>query len=180
MFSLVLLTVLAQPPAAPAAPRGAPPEQAVAIIDGEGNLRITQISFPCGYGNGPGGSETETAVLVKRGAAKVPVKVKVNSLVLTTTELPANVVDAYTVDGKPITADKLAALLAKERTVLVSRDGKRIDPFHLDLYKEGTIVLVPPADTLQSAGGPYEGVIPDRGTQQPPPIPEPLEKLRDR
>jgi hypothetical protein len=180
MFSLVLLTVLAQPPAAPAGPGGAPPEQAVAIIDGEGKLRITQISFPCGYGNGPGGSATETAVLVKRGADKVRVKVKVNSLVLTTTELPANVVDAYTVDGKPIAAEKLAAMLAKERTVLISRDGKKIDPFHLDLYKEGTIILVPPADALQPAVAPYDNPIPGRGPQPLPPIPEPLEKLRDR
>jgi hypothetical protein len=176
-FSLILMTALAQPPAETAAPGGLPPEQAVAIIDGEGKLRITQVSFPCGYG--AGASEAESAVLVKRGADKVPVKVKVNSLILTTTELPASVVDAYTVDGKPIAPDKLATMLAKERTVLVAKDGRKIDAFHLDLYKEGTIVLVPPANTLRAGAGAYDSPNYGRGPETVPTIRETPEKPKN-
>ena len=156
MFSLVLLTALAPAAPEPAAPSGLPPDQAVAIIDSKGNLRITQASTPNGYG--PETPEAEVAVLVKRGDEKVAVKVKTTSVILTTVELPANAVEAFTVDGKTIVAEKLATLLAKERTVLVALDGKKVDPFLLELYKEGTIVLVPPANTLGSGnGGPYYG-----------------------
>ena len=85
---------------------------------------------------------------------------------VTTMELPANCVDAYTVDGKSLTVEKLATLLEKERTVLVALDGKKIDPFLLELYKEGTIVLVPPANTMNMGYGgygepPVEVVIPE-------------------
>ena len=45
MLSFVLAAALAA--AEPAAPSGAPPEQAVAIIDGQGNLRITIASCNC-------------------------------------------------------------------------------------------------------------------------------------
>jgi hypothetical protein len=160
MFSLVLLTTLAQPAPELVAPSGLPPESAVAIIDGEGKLRITQVNYP-GYTLGPAPHETEATVLVKRGDEKVTVTVKVTSLVLTTTEFPANVVDAYTVDGKAITPQDLATMLAKERTVLVSRNGKKVDPFHLELYKVGTIVLAPPpgrpAPSFNEGYAPIEG-----------------------
>src|SRR5262249_35765784 len=119
-------------------------------IDAKGNLRITRASSPCGYG-----PETETAVLVKRGDEKVAVKVKHTSVILTTVELPASAVEAYTADGKPISAEKLATALAKERTVLVALDGRKVDPFLLQLYKDDAIVLVPPANTLGALqGGP--------------------------
>lgn len=141
MFSIVLMTALAQP-----APGGAQPAQVVARID-KGNLTITFVTdFPSGgYGSGPG-----TVVPV---SGKAPVKVKVTSVVVTTAELPAKEVAAYSTDGKAISAETLANLLAKERTVLIALDGKKIDPFQLQLYKEGTIVLVPPANTLNLSGG---------------------------
>ncbi len=34
-------------------------------------------------------------------------------------------------------------------------DGKKVDPFLLQLYKEGTTVLVPPANTLNMSPGGY-------------------------
>jgi len=105
---------------------------------------------------------------------KVPVKakVKVTTVMVTTAELSAKHVEAYTADGRPINGEKLKTLLAKERTVLVAMDGKKLDPFHLQLYKDDTIVLVPPANTL-NMGGAY-GAYGGYGSPVTPPIvPEP-------
>src|SRR5439155_20356652 len=89
-------------------------------------------------------------------------------------------VEAYSVDGKAISAETLTTLLAKERTVLVAVDGKKLDPFYLQLYKEGTIILVPPANTLNIPGqgggvGGNSGVepVPTPGEKLPPPLPLP-------
>ena len=92
---------------------------------------------------------------------KEPVKVKVTSAIVTTMELAAKEVEAYNVDGKRISAETLASLLAKDRPVLLALDGKKVDPFQLQLYKEGTIVLVPPANTLNIGGsdGPGFGLV---------------------
>ena len=176
MYSLLVLAALAQPAPEAATPGGARPEQALAKIDGKGKLTITLVSPAC---PGPGGPETTVTVYEKKGTEKVAVqvKVKVASVVLTTAELPAKYVEAYTVEGTAITGDNLAEMLTKERTVLVAMDGKKVDPFHLQLYKEGTIVLVPPANTLVPGFGGYVGayggsVVP----VSPPPPPMPLEK----
>jgi hypothetical protein len=149
VYTLLVLSALAQPAPEGAAPGSAPPEQVLATIDAKGKLTLTHLTCAC---YGPAVHEQTVT-----GKDKVPVKVKVSSVVLTTAELPAKSVEAYSVDGKAISAETLATLLAKERTVLVSMDGKKLDPFYLQLYKEGTIVLVPPANTLNIGGavGPY-------------------------
>jgi hypothetical protein len=109
---------------------------------------------------------------------------------LTIVELPAHVVQACTVDGKTIEAAKLGELLAKERAVLIALDGKRVDPFHLELYKEGTIVLVTPANLwnrgsgmLGFPGGPGGGYG-SYGTtpyyDSPPPMKGPIQPDKDR
>jgi hypothetical protein len=170
MYSLLLLTVLAQPAREPAALGDSPPEQVLASIDGKGKLTITSVSSGC---FGSVSREHTVQAQEAKGMGKVPVKVKVASLVVTTAELPARFVEAYTTDGKAISTETLANLLAKERTVLVALDGKKVDPFYLQLYKEGTIVLVPPANTL-NLGGPQAYVMPFGGAYAPPPhMPEP-------
>jgi hypothetical protein len=90
---------------------------------------------------------------------------------VTTAELPAEFVEAYTTDGRLIPAEKLATMLEKERTVLVAVDGKKVDPFFLQLYKEGTIVLIPPPNALNlGVGGAYGGaaVLPVPAPPAPP------------
>jgi hypothetical protein len=93
-----------------------------------------------------------------------------------TAELPAKYVEAYTVDGKAISAEKLAPMLQKEHTVLVSMDGKKVDPFYLQLYKEGTIILVPPANTFGMGGGPL--IAPAQGNVTPEVFPPPREERK--
>ena len=113
MYTLLVVAALIQPPAEPAAPGGSPPEQVLASIDARGKLTITHVTCAC-YGP----ATRETNVTVKGEKAKV----RTTSLVVTTTELPAKFVEAFTTDGKTIAADKLPEMLAKERTVLIALD----------------------------------------------------------
>jgi len=200
MYSLLLLSVLAQP-----APGGAQPTQAQARID-KGNLTITMINVidhggaGC-YGSGlPALPPRDGGDPPKKDTDKVAVKVKVTTLAVISAEMPAKSVEAYTTDGKAISAETLANLLTKERTVLVALDGKKVDPFHLQVYKDGTIVLVPPANTLNrhhgGLGGYYQprterydddprDTIPPERFKKPdpreiiPPMPQ-LDPKRDR
>jgi uncharacterized protein (TIGR03000 family) len=148
MLYFVLLALLAQPgdtPPVPGAPSdlGMAPEQGVAVIDDKGTLTITRIDRGFGMMNA---KEVWLKTPAKKEGEKVEVKAKVTSVQLTVVELPTNVVEAYTVDGKAIARAKLADMLAKERTALIALNGKKVEPFHLELYKEGTIVLVTPAN----------------------------------
>jgi hypothetical protein len=181
LVNLVLLTALAQPAAEPAAPGALPPEQAMAVIDAQGNLKITIVSCAC---YGPAEQEVEAAVPDKPGPDKAAakVKVKVTSVLVTTAELSAKAVEAYTADGASLGKEKLAELLARERTVLVATDGKKVDPFFLELYKEGTVVLVPPANVLGGGANPYSGpmVVPAPEPRRIPDAPDkPAEKPLD-
>ncbi len=176
MFSLIVLAALAQPPAAEVA-TGAEPVQGLAAIDTKGHLTIWRVSPTC-YGQMHQEIDLKSGNPKDGDKDKVVAKAKVTNLQLTVVEMPAKSVEAYTVDGKAIAADKLAELLAKERTVLITTDGKKSDPFHLQLYKEGTIVLVPPAsiwgpDQFATPFGP-PGVVPTPLPEVPPP---PLPKL---
>jgi len=177
-FSLVLLAALAQAAPEPAAPSGMPPEQALAIIDAKGNLMITHVACSCVAF--PGGEAVMPAHDPKGDRDKAPAKAKVKtvSVMVTTAELPARNVEAYTADGRAINAEKLRTLLEKERSVLVAMDGKKLDPFHLQLYKDDTTVLVPPANTLNMGGyiggyGGYPVPVP------PPTAPEELKRRPD-
>src|SRR5262249_25048441 len=51
-------------------------------------------------------------------------------------------VHAYGVDGKRIETKSVEERLKKEIPVLVSANGQPVDPFHLLLIKEGTLILV--------------------------------------
>jgi hypothetical protein len=180
MFPLALLALaLAEPvepvqPALPAPAGGLPPTQMLASIDGAGQLRLTCVSAaPC---EGPGVREQLVPLPGAGGPNKLPnqVKVKVSTLIVTTVEIAAKHVEAYTIDGRPIAAEKLATLLAKERSVLVAADGKKVDPFLLQLYKEDTIILVPPANALPTGPGGFGAVSP---LAMPLPIPAPAPLL---
>jgi hypothetical protein len=148
------------------------PEQVMASIDAKGKLTIVHVSCNC---YGPGMNEMAVDVPGKKDEKPAKIKVKVSSVVMTTVELPAKHVEAFTAGGERIDAEKLAKLLGKERTVLVVLDGKKPDPFHLQLYKDDTIVLVPPANTVNLGMGNIYSVVPAPGIDiAPVPVPPPI------
>jgi hypothetical protein len=119
------------------------PDQAVAKVDGKGVITIIQVSAT---------PSVTYEQKIDKGGATVKYKVAQRGAILHVTELAVSGVQAFGTDGKPIPAAKLASLLAKEQPVLVSLDGNKVDPFHLRLIKEDTIVLVPPLGTIRPAG----------------------------
>lgn len=154
MYSLFLLAALAQPAPEAAVAGGLPPEQALASIDAKGNVTITHISCICF----PTGAQEAFAPALPPGVkaeekAKPKAKVRVSTLTVTTAEVASKDIQAYTADGRPVAPEKLAELLSRERSVLVAVEGKKVDPFHLQLYKDDTLVLVPPANTITPGMG---------------------------
>jgi hypothetical protein len=79
-------------------------------------------------------------------------------------------VQAYQAFEGPVGRKKLAELLARETPVLVSADGKKVDPFHMQVIKRGTLVLVvsqpvaaPPAVTETLPPPPMAPLAPPGG-----------------
>lgn len=87
--------------------------------------------------------------------------------------------------GELVSMKKLPKLLEKETAILLSTNGP-VDPFHLQLAKEGTLVLMAPAEKVGANGFPglmpigppaigagaiAPGAIPVPAT--PPPLPAP-------
>ncbi len=60
-------------------------------------------------------------------------------------EFAAGAIQAFDTDGERVGTKVLAGLLRKQTAVLFAPDGRKPDPFHLQLVKEGTVILVPPA-----------------------------------
>jgi hypothetical protein len=144
-------------PPAKKGPHGLPPQLASASIDDKGMISI-QESF--------GGSEPmEMEIEVNKDGVKEKRKIVVKTTFFSMNKrsLEAKWVKAHDATGKDISAKNLSARLAKHTNLLVSVDGKEVDPYYLQLYKEGTVVLMPPA--LGYYGGGY--------TDAPPPAVEP-------
>ena len=53
-----------------------------------------------------------------------------------------NNVEVFGTDGKKVNRKEAARLLAKDRPILVSADGRPVDPLYLKVVKEGTLILV--------------------------------------
>jgi hypothetical protein len=75
-------------------------------------------------------------------------------------------IQAATAGGKKVDAKELPKLLKKATAVLISADGKKVDPFYLKVLKEDTLVLVLPIPELKAGSG-------DRPSPPPPPPPPP-------
>lgn len=123
-------------------PLGQPPTLSGASIDDKDILHL-QDSAKKNFDQ-----EVEVMEKVKVGDAweerKVKVKIKNTSFTVNKTSMPAMHVRAHDLNGKAIDAKALASRLRKFTMVLESIDGKNVDPYYLQLFKEGTIVLVPP------------------------------------
>ena len=80
-----------------------------------------------------------------RKGVQVKVQIQNNFFMMRTRTLPAAAVRAFGTDGKRLPAAELRRLLRKEVTVLVSADGRKVDPFYLEVFRADTPVLVLPS-----------------------------------
>lgn len=78
-------------------------------------------------------------------------------------------VQGYDTSGKKVDADTVRRRLNKDTPVLISVDGKPVDPFYLKLIRPGTLVLVIPSFPNGGAGNPIIAPTP-RGLPQGEPV----------
>jgi RNA polymerase sigma factor (sigma-70 family) len=114
-------------------PASVPPVTGFAMLSKDGvYLRLREVG--CVFAPTEPSSKDGSGAVV----AFVPVLQQVSRTLLAA-ETPV-----YGMDGTRVDAKKLPELLKKEKPVLVSQDGKMVDAFHLQLIKDGTLIIVPP------------------------------------
>jgi hypothetical protein len=138
-------------------PKGPAPQVGTAAIDGK-TFRFTEKS-----------EYSYNMNLVhkadKDGAQGETVPVKYTTVSMTIRELAARYVRVSGTNGKPLAAKDAADRLAKERPVLLSINGQKVDPFYLRLVNKDTLTAVLPAAGF---GRPID--------IRPRPMPRPVEK----
>ncbi|MGV3485045.1 MAG: hypothetical protein ACO1RT_11565, partial [Planctomycetaceae bacterium] len=146
----MLSSVAFAEPAAP--PSGPPPMPTRAIVQGGSLYRQQATFYP----------ETRTRLVDADGQRReVEYTVMVPQLTIAST--PKQGYRVYTVDGRPLTDDEVATTLAKETEVLLSVQGKLIDPRYRPLYlPKALVVYLKP-----------EFALPGYGAPQPPGVPAP-------
>jgi hypothetical protein len=101
----------------------------------------------------------------------VPVSIEVETITDVERKYLQNLVKIYRADKKPLAEDEIARLKDSERCVLVSSDGKEVDPKYLKIVKpEALIVVAPISQPLM----PHIVPVPGRPTLPlPAPVPAP-------
>jgi hypothetical protein len=173
MFRAILGVALVVLPASLAAgqgagPKGPPPKVMVVRVDGAGqpSLVVTQtVMVP-----------QQVTVQVKVGD-RIENRVQ-TSLVPVTREirktLDGEKVRFFDAAGKRIDLKDVLKRLTKATPVLISADGKEVDPFYLRLAREETVVIVSPELAGPAMGGPVPvPLISPKQTPLPSKLPSP-------
>jgi hypothetical protein len=92
----------------------------------------------------------------------------------TTRSYDLDEVRIYDTAGKKMESKALPGLLTKEIPALASADGKKVDPLHLRLIKEGTLILILPETKLRPPAPVFGAGMPGMGgppAMVPGPVP---------
>jgi hypothetical protein len=125
-----------QPPEREPPPIGPMPVTGLAVVGAGGRVRIqmpVSVYLP-----------RTSYVLEEGGKVARPVTTYALERRLRWREYDAAKVKAFDTAGHVVTAAKVRKWLAKELPVLVSADGKEVDPFYLRVIEPGALVLVVP------------------------------------
>jgi len=139
MTSALLAALLVVLPSqeGPRVPDAAPPLVAVASFgtrdDGRPYLEIVATAYTLDQRKANAEEKKR-----EKGDAKVLKAVQVVRRYL----LEEGAMTVYDTDGKKVALKDLADRLAKPSVVLISADGKEVDPFHLRVARPGTLVIV--------------------------------------
>lgn len=151
MHSLILTAALALAAPVPmpkadkiAPPSGPPPTFSLATVK-DGKLMLLQTvaarTKVTEY-------VTESRTTPDGRAVTVTIAVPVEKVVQRAELRVVEKAKAFDTAGKEIDARRLAELLKDETVVLISADGKPLDPFYVRALKEGTIILALPAPMM--------------------------------
>jgi hypothetical protein len=163
LYPLVLTTLGAGAPVEEALkpPQGIQPLVTVARLTNDDKIQFHQIILV------PRTEAVERTV-IENG---VPKTVKAMRTVFTSVTITRSIagkdVQGYDTSGKKLDRDAVRKRLKKDTPVLISSDGKPVDPFYLKLTRPGTLVLVAPTAAYGAAGGVYGGY-----GSTPPPVKE--------
>ena len=154
-LSVLLLPLLAAGAEAGSLPKGVPPAINLVSLNKKGELVMLVII--------PVTREVLEKRIEDRGGKKVEVEVRklVTETVIRQQIVDARGVQASDVGGKKIDPKKLPTLLARETPVLISSDGKPINPIYLKMFKKDTLVLTFPRPAAPPA--------PPEPVKKPPP-----------
>jgi len=133
-----------------APPQGLPPTWATAVIK-DGVLELTEGVLVPVY------VKEQRTRQVPVGGRVVPVVEEVTVLHHRMEQRVVRVMKAryYDTAGKEIEVDRAARLLSRPTVVLLSADGKPLDPYYLRTVKEGTLTVVRPVQGVPAVpGGP--------------------------
>ncbi len=137
-----LLTVMVLTLSAPAPvkemPKGPPPRVMTLEVTAEGQLviRIELIDYFM--------VKKKFAVQVGGKIEERTVEEQVPITVPRLVALEDNVTEVFGPDGKRIDPAEVRKRITRACPVLVSSDGKPVDPFYLSLAREGTLIVVSP------------------------------------
>src|SRR5262249_52626074 len=139
-------------------PKGPPPTVKIATVDENGRLLLTMTITEF--------QQVFKEIVVRVGEREE--KRKVAEIVPVTVQkmimLDGKDVEVYGTDGKRLDPKRLPKTRGPV-PILVSSDGKQVDPFYLRLAREGTLIVVTPSLN--------QGI----GIPVPVPVPPPFEKL---
>jgi hypothetical protein len=121
-------------------PTTPPPLQVLASINKDGSIVLVD-------------SVTEYKTVPRTRIFKTPdgkektetIEVRVPVVSFRSNVFPTKDVQVFDTKNNPVDVKKLPELLAKRVPALVSVDGNKVDPLHLRVVKEGTLVFVVPA-----------------------------------
>jgi hypothetical protein len=116
----------------PPLPAGPMPLQALArlALDGQVVVKLSGVAVRPAIKFDPAGGEV--------GGTYVTAPLRV------THRFPRRQVRAFDARGKPVPAAEVTRRLRTWQRVLVSQDGKEVDPLHLKMFQEGVLILVLP------------------------------------
>jgi RNA polymerase sigma factor (sigma-70 family) len=142
----------------PRLPAGPAPVQVLAVVMPDGRM-IIRREQPTYYV--PQTARTERGQLVTSYTA-----------ITTTVEQRYDLqwVRVFDTRGKEVPRERLARLLKTETVVLASADGRPVDPLHLRLLKEDTLIVVLPAPQAPTPGVPLQATP----ALVSPPLPAPV------
>lgn len=150
LYPLVLATLGAGAPGEEAVkpPSGPQPNAVVARMAGDSNIAIQEVVQVPVF--------EERREKVNQGGVEREVTTRrmyYQSIARRRT-IAAKDIQGYDTNGKKIDADTVRRRLQKDRAVLISADGRPVDPFYLKLAREGTLVLVVSSDGVGGIGAP--------------------------
>ena len=123
-------------------PMGPPPGAGRATIDAKGQLSIEETTTHGGERTGYYEEEHEGVL------RKVPFTLRNTSVMKNVRSVDARLVAAHDVNGNPIDAGILLSILSRPTNVLISSDGKQVDPYYLQVFDDRAVVVLLPTPNL--------------------------------